>query len=194
MCRGGRYSFPWIAPLYLWSLPYNILSAKQGSIKYHFFSLWYDSTWDWTSVTRTIGEHSNHYANAWHIMPMSCCAFHFLTTDILGCYRDVMTLFEQIKHKFLNKTTLHVPLCGFQISWNEEMHIFSVHQLPWYYPLLRVPTTAWTATAESYKRRKLTRTDVLQIFLTAEKNTLRDQSKFYFDFRVNGAFVSPKYR
>ena len=22
-CRGGRYSFPWIAPLYPWSLPYN---------------------------------------------------------------------------------------------------------------------------------------------------------------------------
>ena len=22
MCRGGRYSFPWIAPLYPWSLPY----------------------------------------------------------------------------------------------------------------------------------------------------------------------------
>ena len=23
MCWGGRYSFPWIAPLYPWSLPYN---------------------------------------------------------------------------------------------------------------------------------------------------------------------------
>ena len=22
-CRGERYSFPWIAPLYPWSLPYN---------------------------------------------------------------------------------------------------------------------------------------------------------------------------
>ena len=22
-CRGGRYSFPWIAPLYPWSIPYN---------------------------------------------------------------------------------------------------------------------------------------------------------------------------
>ena len=22
-CRGGRYSFPWIVPLYPWSLPYN---------------------------------------------------------------------------------------------------------------------------------------------------------------------------
>ena len=22
-CRGGHYSFPWIVPLYLWSIPYN---------------------------------------------------------------------------------------------------------------------------------------------------------------------------
>ena len=39
-CR-GRYTFPWITPLYL--DPYLIiLSVKQGSIKYHFFSLRYD--------------------------------------------------------------------------------------------------------------------------------------------------------
>ena len=33
-----------------------ILSVKQGGIKYHFLSLWYDSTWDWTQVSRAIGE------------------------------------------------------------------------------------------------------------------------------------------
>ena len=44
--------------------PYLImLSVKQGNIKYHFLSLWYDSTWDWTQVSRAIGEHSNHYTN-----------------------------------------------------------------------------------------------------------------------------------
>ena len=40
-----------------------MLSVKQGGIKYHFLSLWYDSTWDWTRVSWSIGEHSNHYAN-----------------------------------------------------------------------------------------------------------------------------------
>ena len=35
-----------------------MLSVKQGGIKYHFLSLWYDSTWNWTQVSRTIGEHS----------------------------------------------------------------------------------------------------------------------------------------
>ena len=33
-----------------------LLSVKQGGIKYHFLSLWYDSTWDWT-------QHFNHHAN-----------------------------------------------------------------------------------------------------------------------------------
>ena len=28
-----------------------MLSAKQGGIKYRFLSLWYNSTWDWTSVS-----------------------------------------------------------------------------------------------------------------------------------------------
>ena len=35
-----------------------MLSVKQGGIKYHFLSLWYDSTWDWTLVSRAIGKHS----------------------------------------------------------------------------------------------------------------------------------------
>ena len=44
-CRGGRYSFPGL--LYFTLDPYLImLSVKQGGIKYHFLSLWYDSTWD----------------------------------------------------------------------------------------------------------------------------------------------------
>ena len=30
----------------------------QGGIKYYFLSLWYESTWDWTLVSRTIGKHS----------------------------------------------------------------------------------------------------------------------------------------
>ena len=57
-CRGGRYSFPGL--LYFTLDPHLImLSVKQGGIKYHFLSLWYDSTWDWTQVSRAIGEHSN---------------------------------------------------------------------------------------------------------------------------------------
>ena len=55
-CRGGWYSLPWIAPLIM-------LSVKQGGIKYHFLSLWYDSIWDWTQVSEAISELSNHHTN-----------------------------------------------------------------------------------------------------------------------------------
>ena len=41
-----------------------MLIVKQGGIKYHILSLWYGSTWDWTQVSRVIGEHSNHHANS----------------------------------------------------------------------------------------------------------------------------------
>ena len=40
-----------------------MLSVKQGGTKYHLLSLWYDSTGDWTQISRAIGEHSNHLAN-----------------------------------------------------------------------------------------------------------------------------------
>ena len=34
-----------------------ILGVKEGSIKYHFLSLWYDSTWDRAPVSWPTGEH-----------------------------------------------------------------------------------------------------------------------------------------
>ena len=35
-----------------------MLSVKQGGIKYHFFSLWYYFTCDWTLVSQPIDEHT----------------------------------------------------------------------------------------------------------------------------------------
>ena len=40
-----------------------MLTVKQAGIKYHFLSLWYDSTWDWNPVSQTIDEHFTHLAN-----------------------------------------------------------------------------------------------------------------------------------
>ena len=47
-----------------------MLSFKQGGIKYHFLSFWYDSTCDWTPVFRTIGEHSTHFLIAAQTNPI----------------------------------------------------------------------------------------------------------------------------
>ena len=35
-----------------------ILSVKLGGIKYHFLSLCYDSSWDYTLISWATGEHS----------------------------------------------------------------------------------------------------------------------------------------
>ena len=37
-----------------------LLSVKQGNIKYHFLSLWYESTRDRTLVSQAIGKQSTH--------------------------------------------------------------------------------------------------------------------------------------
>ena len=61
-CGEGATPFPGLLCFTL--DPYLImLSVKQGSIKYHFLSLWYNSTWNWTQVFRAIVEHSNYWAN-----------------------------------------------------------------------------------------------------------------------------------
>ena len=66
-----------------------ILSVKQGGIKYHFLSLWYDSIWDWTQVFWAIDKYSNHYANVqwWKIcrFTYSCIYFHFYFLYFLNC-------------------------------------------------------------------------------------------------------------
>ena len=57
-CRGGRYSFPCIASFYRWYVPNNTeFQARRYLVP--FLSLWYDSIWDWTPVSRPISEHSS---------------------------------------------------------------------------------------------------------------------------------------
>ena len=53
MCRGGCYSIPKIAPLYLWSLPDSAeCLARQYQVL--VLILCHDLTWDWTLVSRII--------------------------------------------------------------------------------------------------------------------------------------------
>ena len=60
-CKGTT-PFPGLLHFIL-DMYFILLSAKQGGIKYHFLSFWFDATWDWTQVSRTIGKHSTHKAN-----------------------------------------------------------------------------------------------------------------------------------
>ena len=65
----GEGATPFPGLLHFTLVPYLImLSVKQGGIKYHFLSLWYDSTWDWNQVSRAIGEHSLYiYIYNYHV-------------------------------------------------------------------------------------------------------------------------------
>ena len=70
-------------PRYRWRCDFTLdpylvmLSVKQEGIKYHFLSLWYDSTWDWTPVSWAIAKYSNHHAN-WQVMIFTVCQNEFL--------------------------------------------------------------------------------------------------------------------
>ena len=70
-CRGGRYSIPGLLHFTL-DFYLIMLSVKQGDIKYHYFSLWYDSTWDWTRSTGPL-------VNTLLIRPQACFFFKHLT-------------------------------------------------------------------------------------------------------------------
>ena len=64
MSRWGCKLFLWIAPLTF--DPYFIMLSLARRHEVPFLSLWYSIS-DWIPVSRTTGEHSNHYAN--------CCIF-----------------------------------------------------------------------------------------------------------------------
>ena len=77
-CWGEHYSFPWTAPLTL-DLYLIMLSVEQVGIKYHFLSLGYDLTRDWTLISRSISEHFNHYAKEPYIYMCVCVCVHIHT-------------------------------------------------------------------------------------------------------------------
>ena len=59
-----------------------LLSVKQGGIKYHFWSLWYDATWNWTQVSWAIGEHSINKANEPVLQTISSWIWTLITDSI----------------------------------------------------------------------------------------------------------------
>ena len=68
-----------------------MLSVKPGGIKYHFFSLRYVSTYDWTPVSGTIGEHSTHKANDVVKYQICLCKLSSVYTRHLNMHLDKHT-------------------------------------------------------------------------------------------------------
>ena len=72
---------------------------------FFFLSLWYDSTWDWTHVSRAIGEHSNHHADVRYMMNVisklreRAVLFH---TWISVCIRGIFGVYTYDKYVSLS--------------------------------------------------------------------------------------------
>ena len=67
MYRGRCYSFPWIAPLYPWSVPFNVLSKEASSTIFWAFGMTRSGIEPWSSEP---------LANSQTIMLMGwCCCF-----------------------------------------------------------------------------------------------------------------------
>ena len=77
-----------------------MLSIKQGGNKYHFLSFWYDSTRDWTLVSRVIGEHSTYKAMGRIVRNYSPI---YSNVSLFGLLESKFT----IEHVHLQSKTLH---------------------------------------------------------------------------------------
>ena len=114
-CTRGYYSFPLITPLTL-DLNLIMVSFKQGGIKYHSFSLWYDSSWDWTPVSRTIGKRSKYHANEpviyiyWHHFFINTYLIdhdrHFLSTYSFVNPFELPYWSYDIRRELVDKSTI----------------------------------------------------------------------------------------
>ena len=85
-----------------------MLSVKQVVIKYHFLRLWYDSTWDWTPLSRTIGEHSTHKAN-------ESVTYTYICGNI--CNNNIQTSMNEWTHFLQNYTSHTLFAKGLRKGW-----------------------------------------------------------------------------
>ena len=124
MHKGRCNSFPWIAPPTL-DQYLVILSVKQGSIKYHFLSLWYDSNWGWTQSPRPLANTQTIMQMGWLIVELKKkkkVRYEPFYRPLLGvkcCFSTRMTLALSKPPRLSNKETkpneIQTPLPGFEL-------------------------------------------------------------------------------
>ena len=105
-CRGGRYSFPgW---LYFTLDPHLImLSVKQGGIKYHFLSLWYDRSPGPLANTLTARPMSDIYIYIY----IYICIEYMISKQFVG--NSLQTSQSSFVCQQLNSNTLNYLTQGF---------------------------------------------------------------------------------
>ena len=115
------YIWGWLEG-FLFNSDYNLtkLSAKKGSIWYHFLSLWYESTWDWILVTQSIDKHSNHNTN-WPVIYIYIYIVGVFMAYELTCWMASLNFSCAITFTFrlisLAKVWIHSALPLLWVKW-----------------------------------------------------------------------------
>ena len=144
----GKGATPFPGLLHFTLDPYLImLSVKQGGIKYHFLSLWYDSTWDWTQVTRAISEYSNHHADVRLVGLESSKSDICKTKNVLQKRTELSSFFSLIIGWFLSCTISNGSAFPYSFAYSCNsffiIHTISSHlvlcMIIFYGPSLWVP-------------------------------------------------------
>ena len=97
-CRGGRYSFPGMLHFTL-DTYFVMLIVKQGGIKNHFLSLWYDSTCRrltkaWTAIDQLVIIWKSDLTDK---MKRSCFQAAVVSILLYGC--TIWTLTKRLEKK-----------------------------------------------------------------------------------------------
>ena len=113
-----------------------MLSAKQGDIKYHFLSLWYDSTWDWIPVSRAIGEHSTQLTKCKVIYRVF---FIINSTFFDNLYLNYLNFFVALVAVVIKKQS--IDFLGKTVYWIDYQKLWQltrISRLSPFDPVLRV--------------------------------------------------------
>ena len=91
-------------------------SVKQGGFKYHFKSLWYDATWDWTQVSRTINQLPTNYSltNQICISIQLCVSKWFISNRIIRVWSAIWKseLTDKMKRGFFQAAVVSILQYG----------------------------------------------------------------------------------
>ena len=94
-----------------------MLSVKQGRIKYHFLSFWYDLIRDWILISRAIGKHLTQLANLFYKIKQKFFNTVAMLALLYGC--TSWTLMKCLEKSKNYTRILHV---GFNKSWKQQLY------------------------------------------------------------------------
>ena len=107
-CRGGCYSFPWIASLYPWSLPYNAeCYARRHQVPFFESLTWLD-----------LGLNPGLLDHGWTLSSSSSSSICVLSTDIPDPLRQFFPIIHCFRQICKLKSHINTDLLFVGFSWS----------------------------------------------------------------------------